>query len=147
MSGPHECAHALYTSMMSFLDNVDYKMLGDSQFFNNQLLQITNLNVNWWFCMKAYGTPELEIPQGGYLPLHTLKTPDLGQDSEKEGNPSKSQAVNDCMEQVEKNKVKGVGLKTNTCHPIKWDKFIIVLLIAAQTFFPVPRKRWHWCLP
>ncbi len=44
--------------MFSFLENVMYTALHDVQNLNEHLLQVTDIDVYWYFCQKAYGTAE-----------------------------------------------------------------------------------------
>ncbi len=52
----------------------------------------------------------------------------------KEGNPTKSQAVNDLIKKIEKHEVRGTGVATTARHPIEWDEYIMLLIAARHVF-------------
>ncbi len=47
----------------------------------------------------------------------------------------KSQAVNDLIKEIERHEVRGRGVATAACHPIEWDKCIMLLVAARLVFF------------
>jgi hypothetical protein len=52
----------------------------------------------------------------------------------KEGNPTKSHAVNEIIKEVEKHEVRGTGIETKARRPMEWEEFLS-LLVAARTIF------------
>ena len=108
---------------MSLLDIVEYEIPEDGKFSNEWLLQITDIVVYWWFCKKAYGTPEpgandktifcrsttLKFHKkaiSNYMPQKHQTWDEI----RKEGNPTKTHPMTDIIKQVEKHKVRGMGL-------------------------------------
>jgi hypothetical protein len=57
---------------------------------------------------------------------------------QKEGNPTKSQAINDLIKEIERHKEKGTGVASAACRPIKWDEYIM-LLLAVRLVVPSGR--------
>jgi hypothetical protein len=53
---------------------------------------------------------------------------------QKEGNPTKSQAINDLIKDIERHEVRGMGIATAAHHPIEWDVYIMLLLAVRQLF-------------
>ncbi len=49
---------------------------------------------------------------------------------QKEGNPTKSQAILGLIKGIERHEVKGTGVASAACCPIKWDEYIMLLLAA-----------------
>jgi hypothetical protein len=49
---------------------------------------------------------------------------------QNERNPTKSQAINNLIKKIERHEVRGTGVATVACHPIKWDKYVMLLLAA-----------------
>ncbi len=41
---------------------------------------------------------------------------------QKEGNPMKSQAVNNLIKEIERHEVRKMGVASAACRPIKWDE-------------------------
>ena len=60
----------------------------------------------------------------------------------KEGNPTKSPAINDLIKKIERHEVRGMGVATTARRPIKWDEYIM-LLITARHFFPSQESNVH----
>jgi hypothetical protein len=104
---PKEYAHTLY-SMFSFLDNMTYTTLDDVQNLDDRLLQVTDVDVHWYFCQKAYGTAEPGVGDAPTLcRLSTLAFHKkaisyfMPHNRKKEGNPTKSHAMNKIIKEVE----------------------------------------------
>jgi hypothetical protein len=66
-------------------------------------------------------------------------------ETQKEGNPTKSQAVNNLIKQIEKHEVRGTGVASAACHLFKWDEYIM-LLIAAWLVFSHCKKAMYMIL-
>jgi hypothetical protein len=143
---PKEYAHSLY-SMFSFLDNVEYTTLDDVQNLHERLLQVTDVDIYQHFCHKAYGTTEPGVGDAPslcrsstlafhkkaisfYMPRARM----IWDEVRKEGNPTKSHAVNELIKEVEKHEVRGTGIESKACCPMEWDEFVS-LLVAARTVF------------
>jgi preprotein translocase subunit Sss1 len=52
----------------------------------------------------------------------------------KEGNPTKSEAINDLIKKIEKHEVRGTGVATTARRPIEWDEYIMLLIAARHVF-------------
>jgi len=50
----------------------------------------------------------------------------------KDGNPTKSHAVNKIIKEVEKHEVRGTGINTEACLPMEWDEFLSLLVLCLQ---------------
>ncbi len=59
---------------------------------------------------------------------------------QKEGNPTKSQAINNLIKEIERYEVRGTGVAPVACCPIKWEEYIM-LLLAVWLVFPSGRKK------
>jgi hypothetical protein len=64
---------------------------------------------------------------------------------QKEGNPMKSQAINDLIKEIDRHEVRGMRVATTACHPIYWDE-CIMLLLAAWLVFPHRKKALYMIL-
>ena len=72
----------------------------------------------------------------------------------KEGNPTKSHAMNKIVKEVEKHEVRGTGIKMNAHRPMEWDKFVLLLVTARTAFCTHPETmtlvlavmtlQWHF---
>jgi len=57
-----------------------------------------------------------------------------GDEIRKEGNPTKSQAVNDLIKKIERHEVRGTGIATAARRPIEWEEYIMLLIAARHVF-------------
>ena len=145
-TAPKEYAHALYT-LLSFLDNVQYTTLDDVENLDERLLQLTDDDIYRHFCNKAYGTPSPGVGDAPslcrsstlsfhkkaisfYMPRARM----MWDEVRKEGNPTKSHAVNELIKEVEKHEVRGTGIESKARRPMEWEEFY-GLLVAARTVF------------
>jgi len=143
---PKEYAHALF-SMLSFLDNAEYTSLDDVPNLSVRLLKVTDVDVYRYFCQKAYGTAEPGVGAAptlcrsttlayykkaisAFMPRYRM----IWDEVRKEGNPTKSHAVNEIIKEVEKHEVRGTGIETMARRPMEWEEFLS-LLVAARTIF------------
>jgi hypothetical protein len=108
---------------MSFLDDTEYKTIDCVIFTQERLLKITDIDIYQYLVDKAFGTPE---PNGDSVPDRCRSTTIkyhkkaissfmprkriVWDEIRKEGNPTKSQAVNDLIKLIEKHEVRGTGL-------------------------------------
>jgi hypothetical protein len=53
---------------------------------------------------------------------------------QKEGNPTKSWAVNNLIKEVERHEVRGTVVASPACRPIEWDEYTMLLLAAHLVF-------------
>jgi hypothetical protein len=108
-------------SLMSFLNKKEYN---DAMVISQEeLLAVTNINVYWYLANKAYGTPEPsneDLPKkcrsttikyhkkaiSLYMPQRNMVSDEV----QKEGNPTRSQAINNLIKQIERHKVRGTGV-------------------------------------
>jgi hypothetical protein len=64
---------------------------------------------------------------------------------QKERNPTKSQAINDLIKEIERHEVRGTGVATAARRPIKRDEYIM-LLLAVQLLFSHRKKAMYMIL-
>ena len=134
-------------ALMSFLDNKEYKTIDDDVFTEARLLKITDIDIYRYLANKAFGTPEPNkdsVPKlcrsttikfhkkaiSHFMPRYRVAWDEI----RKEGNPTKSQAVNDLIKLIEKHEVRGTGIATSARRPIEWEEFIM-LLVAARLVY------------
>jgi hypothetical protein len=108
---------------MLFIDNMKYKE--DRAVSPEKLAEVTNIHIYWYLVNKAYGTLE----SGGNNLLNqccftTMKYHDKAisyfmpqrcmawDEIQKEGNPTKSQAVNNLIKKIVKHEVRRTGAAT-----------------------------------
>jgi Transcriptional activator of glycolytic enzymes len=120
---------------MSFLHGAE-EYPDDAVFTRDQLLEIKPVDVKRYLCMKAYNDPDPDINNGArptngrsdslyyakkalskYMPYRTANWVN-GQ-----GNPTKSDLVNDMIKQVKKFEVRGEGAASNAKRPLKQSEF------------------------
>ena len=112
-------------------------------FSQKWLAAVTNIGVYRYLANKAYGTPEPgqdDFPEkccsttikyhkkaiSQYMPRRAMVWDEI----QKEGNPTKSQAVNNLIKEIERHEVRGTGVAPAARCPIKWDEYIMLLLAA-----------------
>ena len=134
-------------ALMSFLDDKEYKTIDDDVFTEARLLKITDIDIYRHLANKAFGTPEPNkdsVPKlcrsttikfhkkaiSHFMPRYRVAWDEI----RKEGNPTKSQAVNDLIKLIEKHEVRGTGIATSARRPIEWEEFIM-LLVAARLVY------------
>jgi hypothetical protein len=100
-------------SLMSFLDKAEYD--DATMFSQERLAAVTNINVYWYLANKACGTLEPghdDLPEkcrsttikyhkkaiSLYMPRRNM----VWNEVQKEGNPTKSQAVNNLIKEIER---------------------------------------------
>jgi hypothetical protein len=64
---------------------------------------------------------------------------------QKEGNPTKSQAVNNLIKEIERHEIRGTGVAPAACRPTEWDEYIM-LLLAARLVFSQQEKAMYMIL-
>jgi hypothetical protein len=130
---------------MSFLNKTEYNEA--KAFSEERLVAVTDIDVYRYLANKAYSTPEPDwdnlpekcrfctiiyhkkaIPQ--YMPWRHMEWDEI----QKEGNPTKSQAFNDLIKEIERHEVRGTGVATAACRHIEWDKYIMLLLAVRLVF-------------
>ena len=134
-------------ALMSFLDNKEYKTIDDDVFTQARLLEIRDIDIYRYLANKAFGTPKPNkdsVPNlcrsttikfhkkaiSHFMPRYRVAWDEI----RKEGNPTKSQAVNDLIKLIEKHEVRGTGIATSARRPIEWEEFIM-LLVAARLVY------------
>ena len=135
-------------SLMSFLDDTEYKPPIDYTIFTqDRLAKITDVDIYRYLADKAFGTPELNgdsVPNrcrsttikyhkkaiSSFMPRKRVVWDEI----RKEGNPTKSQAVNELVKLIEKHEVRGTGIATVARRAIEWDEYIMLLIAARQVF-------------
>ena len=143
---PDSYAYCL-CSLMSFLDDTEYKTIDCTIFTQERLLKITDIDIYQYLADKAFGTSE---PNGNSVPDRCRSTTIkyhkkaissfmprkrvVWDEIRKEGNPTKSQAVNDLIKLIEKHEVRGTGIATVARRAIEWDEYIMLLIAARQVF-------------
>jgi hypothetical protein len=137
---------------MSFLDKMVYD---DTTAFSQEwIASVTKIDVYWYLANKAYGTLEPsrdDLPEkcrsttikyhkkaiSQYMPQRIMVWDEI----QKVGIPTKSQAINNLIKEIERHEVRGMGVAPAACRPIKWDE-CIMLLLAARLIFPSGRKQY-----
>ena len=132
-------------SLMSFLDNTEYA--DNTVYSPERLAQVTDVDVYRYLANKAFGTPEPsedDLPDqcrsatikfhkkaiSHFMPRRNM----VWDDVRKEGNPTKSQAVNDLIKKIERHEVRGTGVATTARRPIEWEEYIMLLIAARHVF-------------
>lgn len=132
-------------SLMSFLDNTEYA--DNTAYSPERLAQVTDVDIYRYLANKAFGTPE---PSADDLPDRCRSTTIkfhkkaishfmprrrmVWDEIRKEGNPTKSQAVNDLIKKIERHEVRGTGVATAARRPIEWEEYIMLLIAARHVF-------------
>ena len=136
---------ACLVSLMSFVDGVDYDT--SASFSEEQLQAITANQVAAYLNLKAYGksTPVLsDRPIHGqsnllvfqkkaishFMPLRSMQWDDIYQ----RGNPTRSSAVNDVITKVKKYEVRREGVTSAARHPLEWEEFCSLLVLAHHLY-------------
>jgi hypothetical protein len=120
---------------MSFLHGAE-EYEPNTVFTREQLLEITPVDIKRFLCMKAYNDPDPRIDNGArptngrsdslyytkkalskYMPHRTAHW------INGQGNPTKSDLVNDMIKQVKKFEVRGEGTESNAKRPLKQAEF------------------------
>ena len=141
---PDKYSHCMI-SLMSFLDNTEYA--DNTAYSPERLVQVTDVDVYRYLANKAFGTPE---PSEDDLPDWCRSTTikfhkkaishfmprqhQVWDEIRKEGNPTKSEAVNDLIKKIERHEVRGTGVATTARRPIEWDEYIMLLIAARHVF-------------
>jgi len=130
---------------MSFIDNTEYS--DDTAHPPERLAQVTDIDIYRYLANKAFGTPEPsedDLPDqcrsatikfhkkaiSHFMPQRNM----VWDDVRKEGNPTKSQAVNDLIKKIERHEVRGTGVATTARRPIEWEEYIMLLIAARHVF-------------
>ena len=132
-------------SLMSFLDNTEYA--DNTAYSPERLAQVTDVDIYRYLANKAFGTPE---PSADDLPDRCRSTTIkfhkkaishfmprrrmVWDEIRNEGNPTKSQAVNDLIKKIERHEVRGTGVATAARRPIEWEEYIMLLIAARHVF-------------
>jgi len=134
--------------LMLLLDNKEYSDSAVVSFSQERLAQITDQDFVWHFNCKAYGSASpdhdalpslcrsstLKFHKKAILYCMPQKRMVWDEMQSGEGNPTKSEHVNEMIKKVEKHEVQGMGVESQARHPIEWEEFIM-LLNAAQIVF------------
>jgi hypothetical protein len=143
-------------SLISFLDKRKYNEA--TAFSQERLAAVTNINIYRYLANKAYGTPEPgrdNLPHkcrsstikyhkkaiSQYMPRWNM----VWDDVQKEGNPTKSQAVLGLIKEIERHEVRGTGVASAACRPVEWDEYIM-LLLAVRLLFSQREKSMYMIL-
>jgi hypothetical protein len=128
-------------SLMLFLNKREYNEA--TAFSQDWLEAVTNINVYRYLANKAYGTPEPgqdNLPEkchsstikyhkkavSQYMPHQNM----VWDEVQKEGNPTKSQAILSLIKEIERHDVRGMGVASAACRPMEWNEYIMLLLAA-----------------
>ena len=141
---PDKYSHCMI-SLMLFVDNTKYA--DNTAYSPERLAQVTDVDVYRYLANKAFGTPE---PSEDDLPDRCRSTTikfhkkaishfmprqcQVWDEIRKEGNPTKSEAVNDLIKKIERHEVRGTGVATTARRPIEWDEYIMLLIAARHVF-------------
>jgi integrase len=133
----------ILVSFMSFLDKVRYP---SAQVFSvERMLEVDDTDVYRFFCMKAYGK---EQPQEGdkavccrsttlqfykkalsqYMPRRNFQWDDVS----KQGNPTKSQLVNQVIKRVMLGEVRKEGAPTKKVRPLEYEEFLNIVEVLRD---------------
>ncbi len=130
---------------MSFLNKTEYN---DAMAFSQEwLAAVTDIDVYQYLAHKTYSTPEpgrdilAEKCHSTTIKFHkraiSLHMPQqnmVWDEVQKEGNSTKSQAINNMIKEIERHEVRGMGVASAACRPIKWDEYIMLLPAAWLVF-------------
>ena len=116
-------------ALLSYLDNVQYEK--NAQFSNERLLQITPKQILRWMNAKTFGMPD---PPLGANPTSARSTSIMywkkaissfmphrlqpWNEARQEGNPTKSQEINDLIARVKKKEVRRQGVPSQARRPL-----------------------------
>ncbi len=141
---PDKYSHCM-NLLMSFLDNTEYA--NNMAYSPERLAQVTDVDVYRYLANKAFGTPEpseVDLPdrcRSTTIKFHKKaishfmpRRCQVWDEIRKEGDLTKSQAVNDLIKKIERHEVRGTGVATTACRPIEWDEYIMMLIAARHVF-------------
>ena len=135
---------AVLGAFMSLRDGTAYPQ--NTTFSCDQLLAITDVDVESYLRHKAFGTVEVDEHSrptssrinslkfdkkaiSHFMPRRTVPWDDINH----RGNPTMSSAVKKLLDEVGVFEVRGEGVPPNARRPLEWEEFVDTLIAAHQT--------------